>query len=575
VAKAHANEAAPPPPDEPFVTRMASIGVEAARFSDTLRVSTAVEAESPGLFEPDLPARTNVVGLWATMSCDRDPFSLRPGEVTAVQATIEFTIPASSPTLLSFQLRGDFRVDRMPLGLRGTRRVEGLLSGIGVTSHRIAGHESSHAGAFQRRVSIVFAEQANQPPSIDISIVPPIRDAVTWDLNLSWDGDPTVARAVAKVSLGDHSYTIPIGTFAANPDVLVTGNQTNTLARAGLAIVGAALQDPAFAESAEALLFPPPLVPAVELTVKPHRNWVLFRRPRTKQCAPDLVVAPPPAKHYDVFELAVHDVEHVTPVRNALWQGQNDVIARLAPRYVDRVEFAGGQGALNTSATQIRADWSAQHFPPIIQYAAIADAGQGEGALLARSRLTSLEQTLASVAQVDPNALAEALPTVPQSLVRAGADGVILLVTRPAEVKTTCMLVIRMNANAADFDPAEANVLSLVNEVLNPPQLMELVPPWHLLGKALFEIGGTQLTAGSAATLQQAWAKVGPQTPDPNGVLVFSKKGDPAAEPPLRHDRAVQLAQALGGPSPTPRIRDISAAVPGGCPAVAIVFRKG
>jgi hypothetical protein len=586
VAQAHANEAPPPPPDESFVTRLASVGVQAARFSDNLRVATAVEATKPGLFKPDLPARTNVVGLWATMSCDRDPFSLRPGEVTALQATVEFTIPATSPTVLSFQLRGDFRADRMPFGVGGARRVEGLLSGIGVTSQRISGHESSHAGAFQRRVSIVFADAANQPPSLDLSIVPPIRDAVTWDINVSWDGDPTVARAVAKVSLGGHEYTIPIGTFAENPDVLVTGNQTNTLARAGLDIIGAALQDPAFAETAEALLFPPPVVPAVELTVKPHRNWVLFRRPRTKHCAPDLVVVPPPAKHYDVFELAVPDAAHVTPIRNALWQNQSDVIAKLAPRYVDRVEFAGGQGALNTSATQVRADWSGHNFPPIIQYAAIADTGPGEGTLLARSRLTSLEQTLAAVAQVDPNALAEAVPTVPQPLVRAGADGVILLVTRPAEVQTTCMLVLRMNGSPAEFKLDDAQVVELVNIALGAeaggPATAGIAldvavvagPPVHMVGKGIFAVGSTQLTPDSGTKLKAEWVKLGVQAPDPR-MFVYSRQGDASAEPALLHDRAVQVAEMMGGQPPTPSIHTITPALPGGCPAVAFVFPEG
>jgi predicted RecA/RadA family phage recombinase len=349
------------------------------------------------------------------------------------------------------------------------------------------------------------------------------------------------------------------------------------------------LQDPAFAETAEALLFPPPVVPAVELTVKPHRNWVLFRRPRTKQCAPDLVVVPPPAKHYDVFELAVPDAAHVTPIRNALWQSQSDVIAKLAPRYVDRVEFAGGQGALNTSATQVRADWSGHNFPPIIQYAAIADAGPGEGTLLARSRLTSLEQTLASVAQVDPDALAEAVPTVPQPLVRAGADGVILLVTRPAEVQTTCMLVLRMNGNPDAFKYGDAQIVELVNLALGAAAggaaagggvmavaMVDVAagPPVHMVGQGIFDVGSTQLTPDSGTKLKAEWVKLGAQAPDPR-MFVYSRQGDASAEPALLHDRAVQVAEMMGGPQPTPSIHAIAPALPGGCPSVAFVFAQG
>jgi hypothetical protein len=573
VATAHANDAPPPPPDDAAVTRLASVGVEAASFTDNLRVADVTA--KPGLFKPALPARTNVMGLWATMACDRDPFSLGLGELTSVQATVEFTIPATSPTLLSFQVRGDLRVDRLPFGLSGVRRVEGVLSGIGASTSRVSGHDTSHAGSFQRAVSIVFTDQANQPPTLDVTVRAAGSDRVGWEVNVVWDGEPTVARATVTVTLGERSFTIPLGTFAASPDVLVPGNQANTLARNGLAIVGAALQDASFAETAEAVLFPPPAQPTVELTVRPHRNWVLFRRPRTKQCAPDLVAVPPPAKRYDVFEVSVGDASQADSIRSALWQNQPDLIARLAPRLLDRVEFAGGQAALNTAATTVRADWSGQGFPPIIQYAAIADVGAGEGTLLARSRLVALEQALAGVAQVDPDALTEAVPTVPQPLVRAGADGAILIVTRPAEVQSTCILAIRMNENVGQFDPSDDAVIQLITQATSTSTVLTFVPPWHLLGNATFDVGATQITPASASALGAAWTKAGPGRPDPNGMLVFSQQGDAAAEPTLLHDRAVQLAAALGGQPPTPTIRTTSKPLPGGCPAVAIVFRQG
>lgn len=578
VAQAHANEAPPPPPDEAVVTRLASVGLQAASYANELRTASGAVAA----FDPTgVTAQTRVVGLWTTLGCDRDPFSLRPGELTAVQATIEIAMPAESGTVLSYQLRGDFRADALVPVLGTGRRVSGLLSGIGVTTTQIAGKRTSHAGAFQREVTIVLADLPNEPPTLRLSIQPPTGAAVGYEIDVSWEGDPLVATAVVHATHLDRSYEIRLGTFAANPDVLVTGNQTNTLARAGLAIVGAALQDPAFAETAEALLFPPPVAPQVELTVKPHRNWVLFRRPRAKQCAPDVVAVAPPARRYDVFELAVGTAEQVTPIRNALWQNQPTLFLKLQPRFVDRVEFAGGQAALDTPATTVRADWLAAHPAAIVQYAAIADAGAGEGALLARSRLVSLEQTLASVAQVDPAALAEAVPAVPPPLARPGADGAILLVTRPAPVQTTCMLVLRVIPQAAgkiDLTNDEV-VLRYLNQALaaagSTAKTADVVLPVTVVGKAIFDVGTTTVTADSASALQKAWAAAGAQKPDPAHVYGFSRQGDAAAEPALLQPRLLQVAEAMGGQQPQPITRQTAQALPGGCPTVAFVFAQG
>jgi hypothetical protein len=58
-------------------------------------------------------------------------------------------------------------------------------------------------------------------------------------------------------------------------------------------------------------------------------------------------------------------------------------------------------------------------------------------------------------------------------------------------------------------------------------------------------------------------------------MFVYSRQGDAAAEPALLHDRAVQVAEMMGGQPPTPSIHTIAPALPGGCPAVAFVFPEG
>ncbi len=579
VAQAHANEPPPSPPSETLVTRLAGVAREAVDYVSNLRTQEVTEGPKLAHFQPQLAPAERVVGLWTTMGCDRDPFSLRLGEITAVQVTVEIAMPAAKPTMLTNQLRGDFRVDRILPMVGAGRRIAGTLSGIGVSTVQIAGQHASHAGAFARQVTLVLADPPNAPPSLDVAIEPVGGTGIGYDIHVSWEGTPLTAKVGVALTHLKNSYVVPLGTFTANPDVLVTGNQANTLARSGLSIIAAALADPAFAETAEALLFPPPVEPASELTVKPHRNWVLFRRRRIKDCAPELVVVPPPAKHYDLFELAVGNEQQVTMIRDALWKNQPAVFAKLPPRYVDRVEFGGGSATLNTAATTVRADWQAAHPAKIVQYAAIADIGPGEGDLLARSRLASLEQTLAPVAAFDPNALAEAVPDVPAPLVRPGADGAILIVTRPQPVQTTCMLVLRINASAAaNIKPTLQNddvVVRLIQEALAPPTTVDFVPPVHVVGKANFDVGSPQIASDSATALLQAWTQLGGQKPDPGSVFVFSQQNDASAEPSLLEPRVTQVVEAMGGPQPKPIIRAVVPALPGGCPSVAFVFAQG
>ena len=601
VAAAHANEAPPAPPNDMLVTRLGAVAQEASAYVAGLRTFDATEKGAKiGIFEPQQPAQTRVVGLWTTMGCDRNPFELGLGDLTSVQLTLELAMPAAKPTVLTQELRGDFRVDQITPALASGRRVSGTLSGIGVSTVQIAGQHSSHSGAFQRQVTIVLSDLPNAPPTLDVTIEPVGGTGVGFDLHVTWDGNPVTAKVGVALTHLKNSYVVPLGTFTANPDVLVTGNQANTLARAGLAIISAALADPAFAQTAEGVLFPPPVVQASELTVKPHRNWVLFRRPRDKECAPEQVPVTAPPRHFDVYELAVGDDRQVTMIHDALWKNEPGVFQKLPPRFVDRIEFAGGSATLTTAATTIRSDWLAVQPAKVVAYAAIAEVGQSEGTALARSRLSALEQTLSSVTAFDVHASAEAVPTVPPQLVRPGADGAILIVTKPPPVTTTCMLVLRIDpAGAANIKPTlsdDAVVVKLIESALgtvaappaagtvDAPAMMAsalgtegttFVPPFHLLGKALFTVGGAQIDAASATALHQAWTAHGPQKPDPAGVFVFVKNGDTAAEPALVGPRTMQVVQTLGGTTARPIIRGVAPTLPGGCPAVAMVFAAG
>src|SRR5581483_9429496 len=578
VAIAHADDEPPPDPDDTMVTNVAAVAGEASEYIASVRVSSATEAEL-GRFQPTIETHTQVMGMWAALGCDRNPFSLGLGELSSFNISVDLAVPGSRPTVLEYDLRGDFRVERILPVLGTGRRVYGTLSGIGATRAVVNGSSAAtHAGAFERAASIVFSDLPNDPPTLDIAIPPNNPEGVGYDIHVTWDGSPLTAAVTVRVTHEETTLVVPLGSFTQNADVLVEGNQTNTLARSGLAIVAAALAQPAFLDTAEGQLFPPPLAPATELTVKPQRNWVFFHRPRVKTCAPDLVVVPPPARNYDVFMLKAGNADQVEAVRTALWKNEPAVITRLEPRYVGRFQFTGGEAALATVATTVRADWRAAQPAANIEYAAIADIGQGDGDVLARSRLISLEQTLAGVATVDDGALAEAVPAAPPALVRPGADGVIIVVTEAA-VKTTCMLAIaampRDSQTLKEFLAqlgTDKEVASYVQQALSTTASFAEESPLTLrsLGQALFDVGAATIDPASAWTLQSAWNDL-----DSGGVVsqvwAFDEKGAAGAEPSLLAPRGLQVAQAVGGANASTHEREIGVALPGGCPSVAFL----
>jgi hypothetical protein len=554
----------------------------ARTYMTDLRAEEIVGARAAGThFQPQLPQGTHVVGMWVTTSCDRDPFSLRPDESTAFQLTADIVIPGGdSSILLAYQLRGDFRLDRILPVLGSGRRVAGTLTGIFNGSQKIgANRPTKQCGVINREATIMLSEQSNAAPVLDVSIPATTARGIGYDVSVTWDGSPVRATADVRLIHGDQANSIPLGTFVANPDVLQSGNEVNTLARAALTIVGAALGNPTFVDTAEALLFPPPAVPEVELTVKPRRNWVLFRRPRVKTCAPDLVVAPPPAKRYDVFEIPV-GARDLPLLRAELWKDAPDV-SSWEPRHVDRVEFAGGQAMLNTASATVQSDWQnvQQDKTATVRYAAIADAGAGEGDLLAKSRLAALEKTLAPVQGFDRAAVAEAVPHVPTDRARQGADGVILIATEPVPVAETCMSVITMLRQSdpaikiMDGDKAEiARLIPVIAQGVPSPDVAkkELVV---FLGPAVFDVEKTDLKNGDS--LGQTWEQLALLKVVTGEALVLTWPGGPEADlASLVEDRVKPLAAALGGdPDKTEvSIRTIPDKLSDDCPAVAIMF---
>ncbi len=576
-----------------ILSRVAALTTRARTYITTMRAERAA-ARPPAvtLFEPSLSQGTHALGMWATMSCDRDPFSLRPDEATAFQLTADIAIPGGdSSILLAYELRGDFRLERIVPTMGSVRRVVGTLNGIFTGSQTTgSGRPGKQCGAFQREVTIELRQSAGAAPVLEISApAPDLTKNIGYDVSVTWDGSPVRATADVTLSYRDTAHRIQLGTFIQNPDVLVAGNDVHALAVAGLTIVGAALGNPTFVDTAEALLFPPPPVPQVELTVKPHRNWVLFRRPRVKSCAPDLVVAPPPAKRYDVYEVPVDDKSLVLLRRELLSDAPD--ISNWEPRYVDRVEFAGGQATLNTAFATVQSDWQSvqQDTTATVRYAAIADAGPGDGDLLAKSRLSALEQTLSGVQTFDPAAAIEALPNAPATLARQGADGIILFATEPVPVAQTCMLVIRVledSDQAIAFERADpqlvAQYIERAIQVGTEPSEKMVEESIAAIGQATFDVGSETLKNGDE--LSQAWdsrSLVGGQGWLYKGdLIVVFRQGDPAAEPDLTNvlkPRAEAISHTLGVDLTEYAARPIDVSLPEDCPcpvvAVALTAR--
>ncbi len=393
---------------------------------------------------PFVPSSGRPVALWIDASCDRDPFSLVNGESTRIQLTIDFVAPADKGSSVSYEIQGDFIVaSTLPIGSGGTRLI-GELKGFASTTATITGvAQKPVVVALDIDVMVTLGgAAAGASPWVEVAIGG-LKAKTRIVGNVSWDGSPVVATATVDLLHGATHEQLLRGTLTESADVLVPGNAVYQLASNALDVIGAALQKPGFAAASRLVLFPPPVQPGDQLTVNAVRDWVLFQRRRTKDCADDVVVVPPPVRLYQVWTAEAATTQQANAIIAAV-HGGSDAIQQYV-QLVGQVEFGGGVATADTPEWSLRADWQAAQAGPIVQYAAIATAGGADGDAIAASRLAAYETAISQDVTFASNAQTDVLDSVPVVLAGPGFDGAIVVLTVPPPVQV-CHTVLRYEA---------------------------------------------------------------------------------------------------------------------------------
>jgi hypothetical protein len=551
-------------------TRLNTLAAEALRFNTARRADLLWIAEptavAPGTFVPSAgPDAAPVVALWMSMSSGRNVFALGAQDTTPVDLRLVLVLPAKEPTSLDLQLRGEFRVGQPAPPSGADRAVKGRLSALASLQRVEAGKpKPPEATSLNLDAAVKLSSPTGQPPSVEILLW--VDKDVVLRFVTSWDSGPLRIKALLQYQKGKETIGLGEASLKENPDVLVAGNATHTVALSALEVIGAALGDSTFADLAGRLLFPPPLPPAEELLVRGTLDWVLFHRRRIKQCGAAKQLPPPaPPRRYQVYHLLVPSDKTVADVQDALLKNDAARLTRFGFGPVDRVEFGAGVPALVSRPEDVLADWQAVQPGNTLVYGAIASQGSAvdDGTALALGRLARLEQALASVSALGPQAVAEVLAAVPTPLAVPGVDGVIALLTLRV-VEKTCQTVYRV-LNAQDFNEvvklAESGALQQVID-------RKLV---SVLGDVSFEAGTTKADDASLQSVVSAWKNAGGGVPE--RATVLSRSGDPPATVKIRGEQGQVIEKALGGAAGV-EVREVTATLPTKCPAVLFVAAK-
>lgn len=249
--------------------------------------------------------------------------------------------------------------------------------------------------------------------------------------------------------------------FRRDDHALDTGRPERDLATTAIESIGAELarpdRDPDFVVGATNLLLgdgsssAPPQISAT-------RDWVLFTRRRTIQCADE--VAPSvgtrsyvayhatiddPAelsrflKLLDVYARGAHELVGESGLRAAtvkLLEEKTDLpyllkrvpIDDLGLERVGVVQFPGASSTMQTSIDQLREVWSSQDRGSKLLWQAGGDAASGDGEAVILQRLANYRGAISSLIDTTEMQQPYVLPNLPDDLVSPGTDGVILTV---------------------------------------------------------------------------------------------------------------------------------------------------
>ncbi len=495
-------------------------------------------------------------GYWLELNSDKNVFAMSQNEVSSVSGRAIIAETASSGSVfVDLRVWGQFRVTAP-----GASAVTGQLSVVGVAILKTG---TTPTTTQAKSLNLVTRVALSSPIAGGSRVGVTVQAVSGTDVFFSaeWGKDPITANG--GVTTSGSSTVAATSELHPNPDVYQVTNARHGQAISGLQVVGSALADAGFVNTASNLLFPPLPPASDELIVRGTRDWVLFHRRRTKQCAVEVKAPPmPPPRQYAVYHLALTDdggklSSQLAEVK--AWLNGGDVSAPPFVPVVD-VEFQGGVASLISDPAAIRTDWSAKNPGNTLLYGAIAStpAAAAEGDDLASSRLAQIEMVVSSSSPPAATIVSELLPAVPRSPVVAGPDGVIVLVTaRPVPV---CHTVARMIDGASigriNKGSTSGDLATISNKLANK------------VGDVSFDQGTATVAGNSLAPVVNTLKTQGGI---PVAALVVSGSGDSAANVAAHKAQAEAIMSALG-PS-TITVDAVSIPVPSlvGCPAITFI----
>lgn len=565
--------------DPGMIAKLIGLSARALRYRATLRSAEQPfvkedEAQSEGsralrAFAPAQPTESRVINLWTTMQCADDPFSLVQGGKTPVVLRLVLALPGTRAIVEDFQLRGDFRIDRAAVTLGDERRMTGRFSGV--ASVKVSGggiQNSERTTVLDLDASVRLKMPPGEAHVLELRLA--YKKTVEFLVRATWSGQSLHAEVTVDYRLltgfdaAPESLRLVDVRLKGNDQVLNVAHPLHTVSLSAIEVVGATLADTGFAAEATHLLFPPPPPVTEELIVRGTLDWVLFHRRRNKQCA-DLLEkpTPAPARRYQVYQVEAANTQVAGEIREALLRNNSTALARINFRAVGQVGFGSGAPTLTSDPETVRADWQRAHPGEVILYEAIATHGVGDGEALAIQRVLRLESVLADITPADDKAVHEVLPKVPDLLAVAGADGVIVVMTR--SIATSCHSVYALIPGAS-----LGRVLTedgrIREEILAAQDLVK-----KLNGEVLFKKETAELTSESVlAAVTAAWNAHAPDG-QVGRVVVVSRQGEATAAVAAYIAQAQTIVTALGASQVTPQSIESPVDLPGDCPAITLM----
>lgn len=540
---------------------------------------TPPPAAVPG--NPDNPGPGLTGRLWLACELSRDPFELQTNETAAlaVEAVLDESSGENRQTM-SLRLIGELTVAGRTAGPNGVRLSLRLTGSLAVLRRR-EGAEASR---------VLFVKESLQIDRLPGSGFGAANAVLVQRLNL-FPGSITIAaqRAFTEVGkalvqgIGLRSDQAPEllfkGQQMADEDALLPGHPAHDASISALAVIGAGLGDPAFADARARRLFPPPQGGTSELVVRARLPWVLFHRRREKICAVDAAPAKVEARHLRLYHIGLDRREEIDTLLRLLEDGIG--LDNYNPKFVSTVEFAAGLAAVNSPFEKLRDSWSlvAGDGSELV-FGAIAGAGKivAEGETLARTRLESLAAVLDEVSPSSQPQY-ELLDAIHPDLPAHGLDGSVVYAT----LRTPTPNGGTGSGTALKVD---CQTVYLLPEPMSSSQLKEksraigqsgfeaagFASAGGLeLGRIVFEDGKATATAGSLEAMVQLIEDKAREI-EGLSILTVSPAGTATAQRSLHEKRSKALLAAIEGRDLVGKVLHGGARpFPFGCSAVSVL----